>query len=342
MSSKLIAGNATNGSSLSADTSGILEIQTGSTPTTAITIDASQNLTYTGTLTGGTGVVNLGSGQFYKDASGNVGIGESSPSSYGQLTVTGSSASAGVNAWVRNTSDASADNVKYAGIQFSIGSDNGSTAIRSYRTNSAGDYSTAMAFFTKGNGANATIPTERMRIDSSGNLLVGTTSVPSGGQKMNIAGGITPSTDNSYIFGNSGLRWQALYAANGTIQTSDERDKTDIVDSPLGLDFICKVKPVAYKFKVGKNEVSVDEDGNKVITPIAGTRQHFGVLAQQVKEAVGDVDFGGWILTDTKKADSAQGIRYDEFVAPLIKAIQELNAKVDAQAAEIQALKGVA
>jgi hypothetical protein len=38
------------------------------------------NPTYTGTFTGGTGVVNLGSGQFYKDASGNVGIGTTSPS----------------------------------------------------------------------------------------------------------------------------------------------------------------------------------------------------------------------------------------------------------------------
>jgi len=37
------------------------------------------NPSYTGTLTGGTGVVNLGSGQFYKDASGNVGIGTASP-----------------------------------------------------------------------------------------------------------------------------------------------------------------------------------------------------------------------------------------------------------------------
>jgi hypothetical protein len=35
------------------------------------------NPSYTGTLTGGTGVVNLGSGQFYKDGSGNVGIGTS-------------------------------------------------------------------------------------------------------------------------------------------------------------------------------------------------------------------------------------------------------------------------
>jgi len=38
------------------------------------------NPSYTGTLTGGTGVVNLGSGQLYKDASGNVGIGTASPS----------------------------------------------------------------------------------------------------------------------------------------------------------------------------------------------------------------------------------------------------------------------
>jgi hypothetical protein len=109
------------------------------------------------------------------DASGNLGIGETSPSSYGKLTVSGSSDGAGVNAWVRNTSDASADNVKYAGIQFSVGSDNGSTAIRSYRTNSSVDYSSALAFFTKGGGAGATAPTERMRIDSAGDLLLNRT-----------------------------------------------------------------------------------------------------------------------------------------------------------------------
>ncbi len=51
-----------------------------------VTIDDSNNVTgitnlaYTGTLTGGTGVINIGSGQVYKDASGNVGIGTASPS----------------------------------------------------------------------------------------------------------------------------------------------------------------------------------------------------------------------------------------------------------------------
>ena len=38
------------------------------------------NLAYSGTLTGGTGVVNIGSGQFYKDGGGNIGIGTTSPS----------------------------------------------------------------------------------------------------------------------------------------------------------------------------------------------------------------------------------------------------------------------
>jgi hypothetical protein len=41
------------------------------------------NLAYTGTLTGGTGIINIGSGQFYKDASGQIGIGTASPISYG-------------------------------------------------------------------------------------------------------------------------------------------------------------------------------------------------------------------------------------------------------------------
>lgn len=46
--------------------------------TSGIVNDAT-DLNYTGTLTGGTGIVNLGSGQFYKAASGNIGLGTTSP-----------------------------------------------------------------------------------------------------------------------------------------------------------------------------------------------------------------------------------------------------------------------
>jgi hypothetical protein len=44
MSTKLKAGTATSGAVIDADTTGILELQSGSTPTTAITVDVSQNL----------------------------------------------------------------------------------------------------------------------------------------------------------------------------------------------------------------------------------------------------------------------------------------------------------
>lgn len=159
-------------------------------------------------------------------------------------------------------------------------------------------------------------------------------------------GNFYPGFDNTGSNGKSGYRWSAVWAANGTIQTSDPRTKTDIQDSSLGLDFINKLRPVSYKFKVGGNKVLgevveeavYDEDGNlvseavikPVVHPVEGKRQHFGLLTTNVKEALGGVDFGGYIKTDINDADSEEALRYDEFIAPLVKAVQELSAKVSA------------
>lgn len=140
---------------------------------------------------------------------------------------------------------------------------------------------------------------------------------------------IIPGTDNSFSNGASSLRWSVIYAATGTINTSDERIKTDIKPTNLGLNFIEALNPVSYKFKIGTNEYN-KETGD--VTPIPGVRTHYGLIAQEVKAALDQVapgqDFAGWVLTDVNDPDSEQGLRYESFISPLIKAVQELNARV--------------
>ena len=159
--------------------------------------------------------------------------------------------------------------------------------------------------------------------------------------KITSAGNTQPGTDNAYSLGVSGTRWSAVWAANGTIQTSDEREKKDIVECDLGLDFVSKLRPVSYKWIVGKNvatsEIVKDKEGNpildedgkekteSVITPIEGKRTHYGLIAQEVEALLDGKDFGGFIHDEET---DIKGLRYDQFVPLLIKSIQELQAKI--------------
>jgi len=139
-----------------------------------------------------------------------------------------------------------------------------------------------------------------------------------------------PHTNNDWQLGGSVNKWTAVYATNGTIQTSDIRLKTDIVESPLGIDFINNLRPVSYKWIDGGPDLEKTTDKADIVRK-AGIRNHFGLIAQEVKEAVdisGVADFAGWSLSDVNDSTSTQALNYGEFIAPLIKAIQELSAKI--------------
>ena len=75
------------------------------------------------------------------------------------------------------------------------------------------------------------------------------------------------------------------------------------------------------------------------MTDVTGKRNHYGLIAQEVKEAFGDTDFGGWVSEDVTDENAMQSLRYDQFISPLVKAVQELSAKNDALEARIKKLE---
>ena len=104
------------------------------------------------------------------------------------------------------------------------------------------------------------------------------------------------------------------------------------------------MRPVSFKWIVGHNEVTskkvVDENGDEkieqVITPREGKRRHYGLLAQEVKEALNGTDFGGFIEDEVT---GGLGLRYDQFVPLLIKGMQEQQALIQELSAKVTALE---
>ena len=139
--------------------------------------------------------------------------------------------------------------------------------------------------------------------------------------------------------------------AYGSVQNrSDARDKADIQSSNLGLDFVMQLKPRMFRWDMREDyrppspgpdatseEIAAWQEACKLANLTHdGThkrnRFHYGLVAQEVKatmDAMG-VDFGGYQDHSIKGGDDVLSIGYEEMIAPLIKAIQELKAEFDA------------
>ena len=138
------------------------------------------------------------------------------------------------------------------------------------------------------------------------------------------AQGTSSSMSNTIVLGNASI--SSLQCNVQSISAlSDERDKTDIQDLTLGLDFIKAMRPVQFTWN--------RRDGT------LGTRKEVGFVAQELQEV--EMDFNTKNRTHMVNDDDPSKL----LAAPmqsypiLIKAIQELSAKVDSLQAEVNTLK---
>jgi len=121
-----------------------------------------------------------------------------------------------------------------------------------------------------------------------------------------IGNGATVDFSNKVVIGNTSVI--SIGGQVGWTTYSDQRLKTNISRSTLGLDFIMDLNPVTYNYKT---------DGQKDIL-------YTGLIAQEVDEAAKKT---GVSFSGVDKTGQYWGIRYSELTVPLIKAMQEMEEK---------------
>jgi hypothetical protein len=248
------------------------------------------------------GIATNGTNALYVDGSQNVGIGTSSPTQ--KLDVYTASANYSTIA-ARNT---------ISGFNFAIAGTGDAQLVQT------GAYTLQFA----------TSNTERMRIDSSGNLLVGTTTQYDANRLtiavVNNGIGITGNSGSTaYTANGSGNHNFALMRINGTAYgsisvttsgtsynvSSDYRLKHSVTPLTTGLATVSALNPVTYKWNAD------DSYGE-------------GFIAHELQAVIPNAVTGEKDAVNEDGSIKPQGVDYSKIVVHLVAAIQELKAEFDA------------
>ncbi len=156
------------------------------------------------------------------------------------------------------------------------------------------------------------------------------------------------SSSNDFSFGKASNVVKNDFDSDANwSRSSDVRLKKNITDQKLGLDFINDLRTVKYNWKpndeLDASDAQLahlrreDDDGN-IINDMNTEATMHNFIAQEVKAALdtaGVSDFSGW----SEDQYGVQQVSREMFVIPLVKAVQELSAKVTALETENTAIK---
>jgi hypothetical protein len=287
------------------------------------------------------------SGAAITTATGNTAIGNDAMVGSGTActgsnnTAIGNTASANITTGYQNVSiGANAGTVlgtgfinvfvgRYAAQATTDGAGNVAVGEQSLSANTTGNYNTAVGCGTAG-GTNYTNTT-----------MLGYTATVTGSNQVQLGNAST----TTYVY--------------GTVQNrSDARDKTDVRKTVLGLDFINALRPVDFRWDMrddyrtaAPEPIAPDATDNEKADHAKALQEwreanalenlqsdgskkrarfHHGLIAQEVKAACValGVDFGGYQDHAIKGGEDVLSLGYEELIAPLIKAIQELSQEV--------------
>ena len=286
--------NNTTGFRNTAIGSGAMSANTTGNSNTATGGGAMQSNTtgFANTATGGGALFNNTVGEY------NTGVGAGS---LGSNTTGDGNTASGVNALAQTTiGDNNTAHGREALALNTIGTNNVASGYNTLRDNISGNGNTAYGTFALGTNTTGSNNTGLgFGANVAANDLVNATAIGAGA--LVDASNHVRIGDGSVTQIGGQVAWTNL---------SDRREKKDIRELSLGLDFIKSLRPVEYKMRNGNDRID------------------FGFIAQEVEALVGTnynvLGIGG-------TAERKLSLRYTDLVAPLVKAIQQQQILIEEQ-----------
>ena len=246
-----------------------------------------------------------------------------------------------------------------AGAQI-LGYDNIAIGLEALSNNNSGGYNVAI-----GSGA-------CKWSKNSYNVAIGYNALNSTNLKNVIGIGYNTevTADNQAQIGNSSV---TVYCYGAVQNRSDQRDKTDIQDTKLGLNFLMKLRPREYRWDYREDYINheakereLEDIENLEITEKEkekkreeilkkyslenvikdgkqkGWRLHQGFIAQEVFEVMRElgVDFGGYQDHSINGGRDVLSLGYEEFISVIVKGIQEQQKQIEELKSKIEKLEG--
>jgi len=228
------------------------------------------------------------------------------------------------------------------------GANNTAVGTSSLYTNSVGGNNTAIgtsALFSNETGINNTaIGYDALNTNTTGanNTAIGYNAV-----------GSSATVTNEITLGNSSVTTLRCQVTTITAISSDSRDKIDIENLTIGLEFIRKLKPVSFVYdmrskyaqKDEKGKSLRDENGNYILSknPDGSKKDNdtqVGFIAQDIIEAEDEFNCA-WLGLSVRDNPEYLTATPGKVLMPLLKAVQELADKLDESRKEIDLLKKV-